>query len=91
MDQSHGAQKKRSSQLEYLSRNRFGMLAINRLPRFNNPVFESERFARVTDDRFFISIDASDPLFDAAETQRFAESLGGLNVEAIGEVDDAEA
>src|SRR3954465_13328298 len=41
----------------------FGMLAINRLPTLYNPIFKSERFRRVTDDRFFIAIDAGDPEF----------------------------
>jgi len=69
----------------------FGMLAINRLPRFHHPVFHSARVARATDDGFFISIEASDPLFDPAGTRRLAESLGGSHVEPLEEVDDAAA
>ena len=32
----------------------FGVLALNGLPRFNNPLLEKERFLRATTDRFFI-------------------------------------
>jgi len=49
----------------------FGMLIINRLPRWHHPIFESERFARASDDRFFVSIEASDPKFDAETTANF--------------------
>jgi len=69
----------------------FGMLFVNRLPKYNHPVFESERFAKATDDKFFISIGAEDPLFDAGKTLKLAEGLGGTNVEVIEEVDDEEA
>jgi mono/diheme cytochrome c family protein len=41
-----------------------GMLALNRLPRFSNPLFSSDRFLRATSDRFFISISAHDAQFD---------------------------
>ena len=36
-----------------------GMLALNNLPLLYHPVFRSARFARATDDRFFISIEAT--------------------------------
>ena len=41
-----------------------GMILLNRLPRFSNPLFASERFLRATSDRFFIVISANDPKFD---------------------------
>lgn len=63
----------------------FGMLILNRLPRYHNPLFKSERFRRVTTDRFFISIEASDPKFAVEETLRLANSLGGVNVEIVEE------
>ena len=61
----------------------FGMLAMNNLPRFHNALFRSERFRRVTTDRFFVAIDARDAKFDAAATTGFLESLGGTAVEPI--------
>jgi hypothetical protein len=61
----------------------FGMWFGNRLPRYYHRVFCSERFSRATDDRFFISLEASDPRFDAVKTLALAESLGGLSVETV--------
>ncbi|MBN2081772.1 DUF3341 domain-containing protein [bacterium] len=69
----------------------FGMLAVNRLPRFHHPVFTSERFARATDDTYFISLELSDPEFGAQAARELAGSLGGASVEEIWEDDDAEA
>jgi len=62
-----------------------GMLAFNGLPRFYHPVFQSERFRRVTNDRFFISVEARDPKFRAEETRSFLESLGAAQVESLEE------
>jgi len=61
----------------------FGMLAFNRLPQLHHPVFQSERFKRASADRFFLSLEAADPLFEAGRTLEFAESLGGVQVERL--------
>jgi hypothetical protein len=61
----------------------FGMLIINRLPQFFHPIFSSERFKKVTDDSFFISVESKDPLFDPTKTRSLLESSGGHNVEFI--------
>ncbi len=61
----------------------FGMLALNKLPRLNQPVFSHSTFHRVSDDRFFLSVEASDPKFDRVETAKFLESLGGQHVELV--------
>ena len=61
----------------------FGMLGLNQLPRHHHPLFESTRFARFSDDRFFISIEAGDPQFDAVATRRFLEGSGAAAVELI--------
>jgi molybdopterin-containing oxidoreductase family membrane subunit len=63
----------------------FGMLAANRLPRFWHPSFLSERFRRVTKDRFFVGIDAADPRFSAERTGPFLASLSPLSVEYLAE------
>ena len=59
----------------------FGMIALNRLYRFYNPMFKMEKFRRVTDDRFFIALDANDPKFNAAELPEVLRGLGALSVE----------
>jgi hypothetical protein len=62
-----------------------GMLSLIR-PRFNHPVFHSERFSqRATDDGFFISVLTADPYFDEVKTRDFLVSIGGKNVEALRE------
>jgi len=60
-----------------------GLFALNRLPMLYNPLFKSRRFTAVTDDRFFIVIDADDPQFDETETAAFLESLGGQHIHTV--------
>lgn len=63
----------------------FGMLGLNRLPRHNHPVFESERFRAATDDKFFVSVEADDPHFDEAKTRALLEAAHATHVETIEE------
>lgn len=60
-----------------------GMLGLNRLPRLHHPLFTHSTFHRVCDDRFYLSIEASDPKFDQTQTPSFLEHLGGKNVEVL--------
>ncbi len=64
----------------------FGMLHLNGLPRHHHPVFESDRFAAATDDKFFISIEAEDPKFAVEQTRGFLEGLRPTHVEVVEEV-----
>ena len=61
----------------------FGMFGLNRLPMHHHPLFQSKLFERVTDDAFFISIEAWDPRFDASATAKLLESLGARSVELL--------
>ncbi|GAB4136021.1 MAG: DUF3341 domain-containing protein [Planctomycetota bacterium] len=61
----------------------FGMFGLNRLPRLHHPIFKHSTIHRVSDDRFFLSIEASDAKFDRVETVRFLERLGGKSVELL--------
>ncbi len=61
------------------------MLALNRLPRLYNPLFDVERFARATQDRFFLSLDAKDPLFNESSAMAL---LGSSGASAIDEIPD---
>lgn len=60
-----------------------GMMILNRLPRLHHPLFKSERFARVTNDKFFIAIEARDPKFNDVETRRLLETTGSRHVEEV--------
>src|SRR5262249_20135851 len=61
----------------------FGMLAFNQLPMLFHPLFNSQRFERVSDDKFFISIESWDPLFDPERTVQFLRDLGAAAVELV--------
>jgi len=60
-----------------------GMLLLNGLPRLYHPCFKSVRFARVTDDRFFVVIEARDPKFHPQRTEEFLRSLHPASIEAV--------
>jgi Protein of unknown function (DUF3341) len=53
----------------------FGMLGLNGLPMPHHPLFYVREFALATRNRFFLCIEARDPLFDPEETRRFLASL----------------
>ncbi|MGB0678706.1 MAG: DUF3341 domain-containing protein [Polyangiales bacterium] len=61
----------------------FGLLHLARLPRHHHPVFASERFVAMSDDRFFISVEAADPRFDEAQTAQFLHSLAPVSLEHV--------
>ena len=61
----------------------FGMLGLNQLPRFWHPVFSSERFKRASSDRFFISLEAGDPLYHEERTKVWAEGLSPAHIDVM--------
>lgn len=63
------------------------MLALNGLPRFNNPVFTNPKFDRSTDDRFFLWIDSRDKYFNSDKVHSLLTSTGALSVEEVREDD----
>ncbi len=56
---------------------------LNGLPRLHHPAFKSRAFERVTDDKFFIIIEAKDPNFDLAKTQALLKDAGASLVEEL--------
>lgn len=61
----------------------FGMLALNGLPRPHHPIFDAKRFELASQDRFFLCIEAVDPMFDSAKTKAFMETLGADEVSEV--------
>lgn len=51
------------------------MVLLNALPHPNHPVFNVPEFSRASQDRFFLCIEADDPLFDMLSTAVFLASL----------------
>ncbi|MAC74366.1 MAG: DUF3341 domain-containing protein [Phycisphaeraceae bacterium] len=61
----------------------FGMFGMNGLPRLHHPLLANDRFRRVTDDRFYIVIEARDPKFFRSRTEAFLGSIGAVAVEEV--------
>jgi len=60
-----------------------GFLISSRLPRHHHPVFESETFEKVTDNRFFVFIRSDDPEFKVGTVESLLTQLGAASVERI--------
>ena len=60
-----------------------GMLALNQLPMPYHPLFNVPRFARATQDRFFLAVDSRDPRFDRAATAELLRSVGAAEVSEV--------
>jgi hypothetical protein len=63
----------------------FGLLGLCQLPRHHHPIFESDRFRRATDDRFYVSVEAADPKFDLKKTRSLLEGTRPTHVEVVEE------
>ena len=61
----------------------FGMIGLNKLPRFHNPLFNVERFEKASDDGFFICIEASDTLFSEEKVQKLFRDNGATHIETV--------
>jgi len=61
----------------------FGMFALNGLPQPYHPVFNVDRFSKVTRDRFFLCVEAADPKFDLTSTHQFMERLKPLSISEV--------
>lgn len=61
----------------------FALLLLNKLPMLYNPLFKIERFRRATDDRFFIVIDAGDPIYDENKAIELLRSTKPAVIETV--------
>lgn len=60
-----------------------GMLVLNRLPQWWHPLMLKSRFLKVSDDRFVLAVEASDPKFDETQVRRLLESVGGTHIDVV--------
>lgn len=61
----------------------FGMLILNRLPQLYHSLFNSARFEKVTRDGFFVSVEATDPKFEAERTRQLLAAAGSSHIETV--------
>jgi hypothetical protein len=69
----------------------FGMFQLNRLPRHHHPIFNSERFRSFSDDKFFVSVESSDPMWNIEKTRALLEKAHAANVELVYDDDEGGA
>jgi hypothetical protein len=60
-----------------------GFLMLSKLPEHYHPLFHSERFEAVSDDKFFISVEADDPRFQREDTEQLLLDAGASRVELL--------
>ena len=60
-----------------------GLLGLCGLPMPYHPVFNVARFAHASRNRFFLCIEAGDPLFDRVKTSAFLETLEPKEVSEV--------
>lgn len=61
----------------------FGMIFLNNLPRFHNPLFNVERFEKASDDGFFVHVEASDNLFSEEKVTKLFRDNGATHIETV--------
>ncbi|MFO0566056.1 MAG: quinol:electron acceptor oxidoreductase subunit ActD [Polyangiaceae bacterium] len=63
----------------------FGMLALNNLPHPSHPLDHKKHFGKVTDDRFFLYIEAEDEKFERDSVQALLEETHPASLEEVPE------
>lgn len=62
-----------------------GMLALNGLPKFSNPVFTNAKFDRATNDRFFLYVDATDKYYNRESVKELLSSVHPNSLDEVME------
>jgi len=62
-----------------------GMLVMNGLPKFANPLHRIPRFKTATNNGFFLLVEADDPNYNPREIKNQLESWGAENLEEVEE------
>jgi mono/diheme cytochrome c family protein len=60
-----------------------GMLALNGLPKFSNPVFNNPKFDRATNDRFFLYVDSHDKYYNRESVRELLSSVSPASLDEV--------
>jgi hypothetical protein len=63
----------------------FGLMGLCKLPRHHHPVFYSDHFGSFSDDKFWVSVEATDPKFDLKKTRALLDDLRPRHLELVEE------
>ena len=66
------------------------VIVLSNLPRFNNPLLRAKSFARGTDDRFVVAVDARDDHY-GGETESLLSRFSPVSIETVMEDDSNKA
>ena len=58
----------------------FGMMFLNKLPRYSHPVSNVERFGAASRDAFFLCVESSDPRFELEGTREALRRCGAIQI-----------
>jgi hypothetical protein len=61
----------------------FGMLMLNRLPLLHHPIADTIDFDRASMDRFFLAVQAQDPIFSEAQLKSELLGLGASRLSSV--------
>lgn len=68
----------------------FGMIGLNRLPQPHHPVFDAPNFERASQDRFFLLVEAKDPMYDESELRKLLDTTDALAITQIGQEEESD-
>lgn len=61
----------------------FGMIGLCGLPKPHQPIFNADSFARASQDRFVLCIEAEDPMYDENQVRSFLQDQGAEDIESV--------
>jgi hypothetical protein len=61
----------------------FALCVFTQLPKWYHPIFNWDRFIHVTDNGYFLVVEARDPKFSENQTRLFLEGLGGAHITVV--------
>ncbi|MEW6305357.1 MAG: DUF3341 domain-containing protein [Verrucomicrobiota bacterium] len=61
----------------------FGMLFLNRLPKWYHPLLKHPRFKGASHDKYYIVIECTDPRYTEKETRALLEKTGSKHIEMV--------